>query len=73
MDLFYPDHIERWFSKPNTQPEEKASWEPYADENEGWDIPNQLGEIPLHHFRTRPPYGMPVHWRGIGAQTASQK
>ena len=73
VDLFYPEVIERWISKPNTQPEEKASWEPYADENEGWSFANQLGEIPLHHFRTRLPYGMPVHWRGIGAQNSITK
>jgi hypothetical protein len=76
-DVYYPDVVERWVSKPGTKPEKPDGWEKYldADQDEGdWAIPTPTGdEIPVFHFRTAMPYGRPVHARVYGCQDAITK
>jgi len=74
VDLWYPDHIERWVSRSGGSLEEESGWEPFLEADQGdWEIPNEFGEIPFFHFRTEIPYGVPVHKNGYGAQDAINK
>lgn len=84
VDLYYPDVIERWATKPGTKGHDPYEW--FA-----WDIlaevpleelpedfvpgiePHWFGQIPVFHFRTDLPYGRPEHKRAYGPQDMVNK
>jgi hypothetical protein len=80
VNLYYADHLEKWVT---TQDAAKKSddaltagdFEPYVDEHtdEHGHIDNPYGEVPFFHFRTRRPYGRPVHKNAYGPQDALTK
>lgn len=82
-ELYYPDRIERWTTRPDSTGTSAADWMPWLaapDEDtpdepdpESWLIDHDYGEIPVFHFRTDRPYGNPEHRRGYGAQNAINK
>lgn len=65
--LYYPDRIERWATAPGADPGTRAAWQ-LAEARD-----NPYGEVPIFHFRTEAPYGVPEHLRGYGAQDAIDK
>jgi hypothetical protein len=68
VDLMYPDRVEHWITQKGKDPEEDSSWE----EREPAE-PNTFGEIPVFHFRTEAPYGVPVHKNAYAPQLAINK
>jgi len=75
VNLYYPDHFEKWITKEGAKGDKEADFEPYVDDDtdeRGW-IGNPHGEIPVFHFRTRRPYGRPEHKRAYGPQDAVTK
>lgn len=75
VNLYYPDRIEKWVSKPNTKGVKEQDFERYADDStdDNGDMVNETGRIPFFHFRTRRPYGTPVHKNAFGPQDALTK
>lgn len=70
-NLLYPDHLELgWVCKEGAEPKDPASWFREADSE---DIPNAWGRVPLVHFRTDMPYGVPDAEDAWGAQAAINK
>jgi hypothetical protein len=68
VDLYYPDRIEHWISRPGQPEDRDEGWEPFAD-----DTPNRHGAIPFFHHRTELLYGKSVMDPGYGAQNAFTK
>ena len=77
VDLYYPDRVERWISRPGQGPADEASWVRFFDADQAvrdWELEVPiLGEIPFFHFRTGLPYGAPVHEPAFGCQNAVTK
>lgn len=74
VDVFYPDRIEKWITRPKAKGDRAQDWEPYTDSlGDSWPYDNPYGEIPLFHFRTDQPYGTPEHKGFYGPQDAIHK
>lgn len=83
VDLYYPDRIEKYVSKPGVLHPKAADMVHYFDADDGdeqdidpgpgWPRPNPFGAIPVFHFRTDDPYGMPEHEGFYGAQDCIRK
>lgn len=84
VDLYYPDRIEKYISKPgilHPKAEDMIQFfdaddtddEQDIDAGPGWPRPNPFGQIPVFHFRTDDPYGQPEHEGFYGAQDATRK
>ncbi len=74
LNLYYPDGIEKWTTKPGNPGKEESDWFPYHQaDGEPWPVLNPFGEIPVFHFRTGEPYGRPEHKGAFGAQNAITK
>lgn len=76
--LLYPDRLERgWVLKEGADPEEPKSWDrPIPDDREAralMDVPHDYGRVPVFHFRTDLPFGVPEHEDAWGAQDAYNK
>ncbi|HEY3689684.1 MAG TPA: phage portal protein [Pseudonocardiaceae bacterium] len=72
-DVYYPDRIEKWITKPGAKGEKPGDWMQFTDEDGTWPVDNPFGEIPVFHFRTDQPYGEPVHKGFYGPQDAIHK
>jgi hypothetical protein len=73
-DVYYPDRIEKWITKPGAKGEKPGDWTEYIDGLDGaWPVDNPFGEIPVFHFRTDQPYGEPEHRGFYGPQDAIHK
>jgi hypothetical protein len=85
-ELYYPDHIERWTTRPGSTGSVPGDWSEWLPEpvvmNDGtviepdaeaWHLSHDWGEVPVFHFRNDRPYGLPEHRRGYGAQNAINK
>jgi hypothetical protein len=80
VDLYYPDRIEKWISKPGVLHPKAEDMVPFydaadadpdgqdVDAGPGWPSPNPFGQIPVFHFRNDDPYGTPEHEAFYGAQ-----
>ncbi len=80
VNLYYGDHLEKWITRKDAAKKSDdaltmADFEPYVDDftDEHGRIPNPYGEVPVFHFRTRRPYGRPVHKNAYGPQDALRK
>jgi hypothetical protein len=74
VDVFYPDRIEKWITRPKAKGDRAQDWEQYTDQpGDSWPYDNPFGEIPLFHFRTDQPYGCPEHKGFYGPQDAITK
>lgn len=80
-ELYYDDRTERWTTKKNVKGDKVGDWQPWPAEPEGdepvdpesWLIPHDYGEIPVFHYRTDRPYGVPEHHGAYGPQNAINK
>lgn len=75
VNLYYPNTIERWISQKG-QGEGDLIWLPFLSEGEtsdDWPIQTDFGRIPVTHFRTDVPYGVPDHLEAYGPQNAINK
>jgi hypothetical protein len=73
VDLYYPDRIERYISKPGVLAPKAHELEEFDGDDQDSTIDNPFGEIPVFHYRTARPYGRPVHVDFYGAQDAIHK
>jgi hypothetical protein len=73
VNLYYPDHIEKWVTKEGTKGTHDADWQPFELPGEAWPLPNPHGVVPVFHFRTGRPYGDPDHERAYGPQRGIDK
>jgi hypothetical protein len=75
VNLYYEDKIERYISKQKIGDRfDDRSFERYTDtEEDAWPETNELGELPVFHFRTRFPYGRPEHADAYGPQNMLNK
>lgn len=67
VNLWYPDHIERFF-KPKD-----GAWEPYSSDDFESEEGHDFGQVPVAHWRTGFPYGTPLHRDAFGPQDAIVK
>lgn len=65
--LYYRMTVQTWDAKPGTSGDQAEHWAMAAE------VPNPYGRLPLFHFRTATPYGVPEHKAGYGAQAAIDK
>ena len=73
-NLYFPDHIERWFHKGKVpKNSSRAKWEPFTADGMPASIENPYGRVPYFHFRTERPYGVPLHKNAYGPQVAINK
>lgn len=81
-NLMFADRIEKWVRPDSGQDKQCADWVRYYDDDidddavEGagvWPLPNPYGEVPVFHFRTERPYGVPVHKAAYGPQDSINK
>ncbi|MGY0062836.1 phage portal protein [Streptomyces sp. LZ34] len=72
VDLWYPDHVERWAwnGKHNSR---QDKWEHYTADGQDWKLDNPWGVIPFFHYRTDRPYGRPEHYAAYGPQAIINK
>jgi hypothetical protein len=75
VDLYYPDRVEKWVLAENARGkgEREDDWEHFDDGDGGWRVAHAMGEVPVFHYRTRRPYGEPVHVDAYGPQDAITK
>lgn len=87
VDLYYPDRIEKYWSKPGVLHPKAQDMTPFFDSDSGtgstdpedidpgpgWPVPNPFGEIPVFHFRNDDPYGTPEHLDFYGVQDTIRK
>ena len=86
VDLYYPDRIEKYWSKPGITRPKAEDMIPFfdsdiggttdpadVDEGPGWPRTNPFGVIPVFHFRNDDPYGTPEHEGFYGVQDAIRK
>lgn len=74
VNLYYADHIERWFHKGKVPKNPKqAKWLPFTEDGSPAYIPNPFGQVPYFHYRTARPYGVPLHKNAYGPQLAINK
>jgi hypothetical protein len=70
-NLYYKDRIEKYIWLKGDGPKQA---EPYFDEDqEEWPMENPYGIIPIFHFSTAFPYGVPEHVKLYGVQDALTK
>lgn len=67
VELVYPDVIEKWETNEGADPSKAESWQLVDEE------PHEHGEIPVFHYRTAKPYGVPVHRNAYAPQLAINK
>lgn len=68
-NLYYPDHIERWFTD-----DKGKHWKPYVDGEDGESVVvNPFDQVPAFHWRTDMPFGVPDHFEAYGVQDAINK
>ena len=67
VELTYPDRVEVWETSEGADPSKAESW--FNADNE----PHDFGEIPVFHYRTAKPYGIPVHRNAYAPQLAINK
>jgi hypothetical protein len=72
-DVYYPARIEKWVTKPAATGDKPGDWLQFTDDDAEWPVPNPFGEIPVFHFRTDWPYGVPEHKGFYGPQDAIHK
>lgn len=74
VNLYYADRVEKWVLSEDAKGggEQDDDWEHYSVEGD-WEIPHDLGEVPVFHFRTRRPYGKPEHKNAYGPQNIVTK
>jgi hypothetical protein len=80
-NLYYADRIERYMTGPDAKGDKESDWLPFDDTDEdtefadedGSEIPNPYGVIPVFHFRNGAPYGTPEHEAAYGPQDAINK
>jgi len=72
-DLYYPDRIERYITKPGSVGNKLGDWLPYEADGTDAVLVNPYGQIPVFHFRTEQPYGVPEHKGFYGPQDAIHK
>lgn len=80
-ELLYDDHIERWTTKPGAKGKEPGDWMHWLaspvdgepDDEDSWAYAHDYGAIPVFHFRTDRPYGVPEHYGAYGPQNAINK
>lgn len=69
--LYYPDLIERWVIKAKDMKElEPGAWVPYSEDGMDAVTDNPYSEVPIFHYRTTAPYGVPEHLDAYGPQAA---
>lgn len=74
VNLYYPDRIEKYVTAPNSKGNNRRDWIRFQDDDdEGWPVANEYGEIPVFHFRTGTPYGDPEHRAAYGPQDMINK
>jgi hypothetical protein len=80
VNLYYDDHFEKWITRDDARGKDvdaltERDFESHIDEHtdEAGIIANPYGENPFFHFRTRRPYGRPVHKNAFGPQDALTK
>lgn len=74
VDLYYPDRIEKYISDVKTKGEEAKDYHEFVDEEgDEWPYANPFDQIPVFHFRTDRPYGVPLHKDFYGPQDAINK
>ena len=78
--LLYADRLERgWYCKADADPSNVKSWDRdptvagIDGADDAGDVPNPYNRVPLFHFRTDLPYGVPEAEDAWGAQDAIQK
>jgi hypothetical protein len=72
--LYYADRGERWVIKGKDMKElEPGAWLPYAEDGLDAEFDNPYGEVPIFHYRTSAPYGVPEHLDAYGPQAAINK
>jgi hypothetical protein len=68
-NLYFKDRIEKYITKVNGKGDEESSWIKYQDKDDPtWPLDNPYGQVPIFHFRTERPYGLPVHKDAYGPQ-----
>ncbi|MFD4830145.1 phage portal protein [Streptomyces uncialis] len=88
-ELYYDDRTERWTTKRGAKGKDAADWSPWLAEPESgadgepadlpesdpdsWIIEHDYGELPVFHYRTEHPYGVPEHYGAYGPQNAITK
>lgn len=77
VDLYYRDRLERFVTvagKKRTGSTLKArDLVPYTEDGQAAVLDNPFGVIPVFHFRTDRPYGVPEHARFYGVQDLLRK
>ncbi|KUN42275.1 hypothetical protein AQJ27_37190 [Streptomyces olivochromogenes] len=74
VNVYYADHIERWFHKGKVPKNPKqAKWEPFTEDGSPAFIQNPFNQVPYFHYRTSRPYGIPLHKNAYGPQLAINK
>lgn len=66
LNIYYPDHIAK-YSVNGESITEGTNWTHIGTEE------NPFGEIPVFHFRTHRPFGLPEHFNGYGCQNDINK
>jgi hypothetical protein len=80
-ELYYDDRIERWTTGKNQDGSKSGEWSHWTatpedgepGDPESWVIPHDYGEVPVFHYRTDRPYGVPEHFGAYGPQNAITK
>ena len=74
VDLYYPDRIEKYVTKPGSKGKQQADWMEYHDEEgDSWPYDNPYGQVPVFHYRNDQPYGEAEHKGFYGPQDAIHK
>ncbi|HEU4753994.1 MAG TPA: hypothetical protein VFU47_12870 [Armatimonadota bacterium] len=81
-EVWYPDgRMESWITNPDASGTDPNDWHPYAEDDQGneipattdnWPIRHDYG-CPIKHARTALPYGIPAHADAYGPQDAITK
>lgn len=74
-NLYYRDRIEKWVTRePKLKGDKESDWIEYQeDDDPTWPLPNLYGKLPVFHFRTDRPYGVPEHKQAYGPQDVINK
>lgn len=75
-ELYYPDRIERWTTTSNSDDGKASDWHQWpadGEDPESWLVEHDWNEIPVYHYRTDRPYGVPEHYGAYGPQNAITK
>jgi hypothetical protein len=81
-ELWYSDRIEAWVTLPDASGTDTDDWLPYAEDEDGEEVPvnefnwplfHEWQEVPIKHARNGLPYGRPEHFDAYGPQDAITK